>query len=101
MKIPLSYDGHGLNDKDGRRLITWQRQSMNEGGGYVLPQEDRDRLGPVLAQAPAMLSELRALVEYEADAFENDTEINGGDLVEWFSARRARLLRLIKKAEGA
>jgi hypothetical protein len=34
---------------------------------------------------------LRDALAYEAEAFEDDEEINGGDLVDWFAAWRRRV----------
>lgn len=41
----------------------------------------------------AELMLLRQAVAYEAEAFENDTEVEGGDVVEFFAAWRALVLR--------
>ena len=64
--MKLTYDGHGLNDADdkyARRVITWARTHADNGGGYVLERTERDKLGPVLAAAPYLLSALEAIVK--------------------------------------
>jgi hypothetical protein len=40
---------------------------------------------------------LREAESFERTAFENDTEVNGGDMVEWFAEWRARVLSALKK----
>ena len=63
--MKLRYDGHGLNDADdqyARRVITWQRQHADNGGGYVLSDQERDSLGPVLAAAPELLAALEKIL---------------------------------------
>ncbi len=59
----LTYDGHGLNNANGDRVITWQRKNADNGGGYVLERDEREVLGPILAAAPELLKALRDAYE--------------------------------------
>ena len=50
----MNYDGHGINRDDGTRILTWQRKHADDGGGYVVPDAEARKLGPVFAAAPDM-----------------------------------------------
>jgi hypothetical protein len=49
-----TYDWHGIN-RNGERLITFAKKSPQDGGGYVLGVEERDKHGHLFAAAPALL----------------------------------------------
>lgn len=43
---------------------------------------------------------LRELLDYERDAFEDDTEVDGADLVDWFAAFRERVKAVLGQEAG-
>jgi hypothetical protein len=55
---PFNYDGHGINDATGQRLFTGQRKHADNGGGYVLENDERAAVGKLLAAAPELLAAL-------------------------------------------
>ena len=60
----MNYDGHGINRDDGTRILTWQRKHADNGGGYVVPDAEARKLGPVFAAAPELLAALDDLASY-------------------------------------
>lgn len=83
----LTYDGHGIN-RNGERIFTGAKQPILDGGGYVLDDVERDRIGLVLAAAQEMLL---ALKECQSRLFALGDLTHG----EYEEARAA-----IAKAEG-
>lgn len=42
---PLHYDGHGLNDDVGQRVLTFAKRPEWDGGGYILDRKTMDAAG--------------------------------------------------------
>jgi hypothetical protein len=51
---PLHYDGHGMNDDGGQRVLTFAKWPDSEGGGYVHTREARERYARLIAAAPEL-----------------------------------------------
>jgi hypothetical protein len=57
MKLPLHFDGHGLNDEDGKRIATFQQDEKEEAAALF-------GIGPAIAVLPRdMLREFINLAE--------------------------------------
>lgn len=56
--LPLHYDGHGMNDTGGQRVLTFAKWTDSEGGGYIHTAEARQRYAHLIAAAPELLAAL-------------------------------------------
>lgn len=52
-------------------------------------------------QAARLLAVVREAVEHDAQAFVNDEDISGADLVEWFAHWRERALVAVRQATAS
>lgn len=39
MNTHFHFDGHGLNDSNGTRILTFAKKHADEGGGYIMDRE--------------------------------------------------------------
>lgn len=63
----MNYDGHGINRPDGTRILTWARQHADQGGDYVVQDEEAKVLGPLLAAAPVLAQTLQITAQRIAE----------------------------------
>jgi hypothetical protein len=96
------YDGHGINisngPRKGDRVFTGQRRHADNGNGYVLDNEERERVGTLFAAAPEMLAELEFLATQWKE-FRTGEPINGADFVQWFAECLPRIRAIVRKAK--
>ena len=54
-KTPWTFDGHGINDRGGQRIVTMSAS--------LKFQEDSAKLGALLAAAPELLEALKSILD--------------------------------------
>ena len=61
-KPELSYDGCGINSREHGRIFTAARHHKDNGGGFILDDKERERVGVLMASAPELLEALKDLL---------------------------------------
>ena len=99
-KPELSYDGCGINSREHGRIFTAARHHKDNGGGFILDDKERERVGVLMASAPELLEALKEAVSFIGLKHGwNDQSYQTTDgRVIWFCADKAR--QAIAKAEG-
>jgi len=66
--MKLHYDGHGLNNETGERVLTFARRPYQDGGGYLMESSQRETLGRDISNAfnnhADLVAALELVVEY-------------------------------------
>jgi hypothetical protein len=88
----------GTIDQDADPIAAFQ--DVANGEGFLGIEETTLNLPPNYAAAPDMLATLREALDAYKGAFEDEGEVSGGDLVEWFSMWRETAKAAVAKAEG-
>lgn len=81
-------DGNDLaRDEDGREVEA--RWLVEPGAANADERQPAPKWSELITSG--LLDLMREAVAYKRDAFEDDTEVDGGDMVEWFADFRSRL----------
>lgn len=111
-----------LNERETATVLAalryWQREGLMSAGAELDIANDGGRFRPMRGEeidqlcerlnlddggaAPSDLADVvRDALAFRADAFEGDEEVNGGDLVEWFSGWREQAKAAISAPDAA
>lgn len=88
---PMHFDGHGLNDPSCERILNFSRHPQRDGGDYILPFEERERIAKQIEGHAELLAALKVVTE----ALEDNTDCETG---EESDCRHCRILSVANAA---
>lgn len=67
MNTNFHFDGHGLNDSNGTRVLTFAKKHADDGGGYVMDRESMELMANFIVHACNAHYELVAALDGAAE----------------------------------